>query len=157
MTNQGRRKRRTHPLTILIILVLLFLIPFSIAWLMFNGHHIFGRLLNHGELVKPPFSVSLLYLRNERGELLKNRLTNKKKKVPARLRTNGKWTLLYFNPGLCEDACREGMYNLRQIRTAMGKNRERVQRALLTYPSNEANNIAISLVISEKLSRKHIT
>lgn len=149
MTVQGKQGARQglRPRTILLILVLLFLIPFVIALMMFKGHHILGRLLNHGSLIKPPFSISLLKLRNERGKLLNKRL-----------RKNSKWMLMYFNPGLCETSCRKGLHNLQLARKATGKNRDRVTRSLLTYPSNPANDFAINIIISENYpGTRHLT
>jgi hypothetical protein len=43
----------------------------------------------------------------------------------------GKWTLLYFGPGDCPAACRTGLYDTRQVRAALGKDSERVQRVFL--------------------------
>ena len=152
MTNHGRRQTpsKVRPRTIFLILILLFLIPMLIALLMFKGHYIFGRLMNHGQLIKPPFSVALLEFRNDRGELLNNPAAQTKKNKAAQLNTNGKWLLVYFNPGLCEKDCQKGLNNLQQIRIATGKNRNRIARALLTYPSSPANDVAINLIISER-------
>lgn len=142
----ARNKKRST--IILLVILLLFLTPLLTAYVMFNGHYLIGRLLNHGNLVKPPFSVSLLPLRNERGELLNERIQNTKKK----------WMLIYFNPGLCDTHCRIGLANLQRIRKATGKNSERVERVLLTYPSNEPNNIAIRLIILERFpGTRHLT
>lgn len=160
MTNQGKSHSRNKARSgrILLILLLIFTIPLLVALSLFKGQYVFGGLLNHGELIKPPFSITLLPLRNERGELLKNQETHAKKNIPNRLRTNGKWMLVYFNPGLCEASCREGLYNLRQILAATGKNRERVERALLTYPNHQANSAAIQLILSERFpGTRHLT
>jgi hypothetical protein len=43
----------------------------------------------------------------------------------------GKWTLLYFGPGSCPASCRTGLYDTRQVRAALGKDSERVQRVFL--------------------------
>ncbi len=40
----------------------------------------------------------------------------------------GKWTLIYIGSGDCAEPCREALYNLRQIRLALGKDMGRVQR-----------------------------
>lgn len=95
---------RAHPYRIFLILAAIFIIPFIIAMLMFKGHIIFGRLLNHGELVKPPFAAKLLAIRNERGDFMTH---HSKRKASGPLKPNGKWTLIYFHPGLCEAACKK--------------------------------------------------
>ena len=42
---------------------------------------------------------------------------------------NGKWLLLTLDGGECADACTKKLYNMRQVRTALGKDRDRVERA----------------------------
>lgn len=153
---QKQNKRRSRPLIILSILVLIFVVPFSIALVMYKGHHILGRLINNGELIKPPFSVTLLKLRDEKGKLLNNStIKNKKSEQPT---TNGKWMLILFNGGLCEKDCQRSLYDLHQIRAATGKNRERIERVLLTYPSHKANKVSLNVIISERFpGTQHLT
>jgi hypothetical protein len=43
----------------------------------------------------------------------------------------GKWTLLYLGAGACSAGCRTDLYNTRQVRAALGADRERVQRVFL--------------------------
>lgn len=148
MTNPGRTKCTTRPLTRLTILLILVIVPISIAVMLFH-HQLFGRFMTHGEQVKPPFSVSLLQLTNEDGQRLK---------TPVRSDKNARWTLLYFNPGLCEDACRKGLQDLRKVKTALGKNKESIQPVLLTYPSDLANKVAIKVILSENYpGTRHLT
>ena len=40
----------------------------------------------------------------------------------------GKWSLLYVGRGDCDDACKETLYRIRQVRRALGKEMARVQR-----------------------------
>ena len=40
----------------------------------------------------------------------------------------GKWSLLYVGRGDCDDACKEALYQTRQVRRALGKEMARVQR-----------------------------
>lgn len=40
----------------------------------------------------------------------------------------GKWSLLYVGRGDCDDACKEALFRTRQVRRALGKDMERVQR-----------------------------
>jgi hypothetical protein len=40
----------------------------------------------------------------------------------------GKWSLMYVGRGDCDDACKEGLYRTRQVRRALGKEMDRVQR-----------------------------
>jgi cytochrome oxidase Cu insertion factor (SCO1/SenC/PrrC family) len=43
----------------------------------------------------------------------------------------GKWVLVTLDGGTCAEACVKKLYNMRQVRTALGKERERVERAWL--------------------------
>jgi cytochrome oxidase Cu insertion factor (SCO1/SenC/PrrC family) len=43
----------------------------------------------------------------------------------------GTWTLLYIDGWDCDTACVDALYNTRQIRTALGKDMDRVQRIFL--------------------------
>jgi len=41
------------------------------------------------------------------------------------------WLLLYANPNLCDDRCRNALYTLRQSRLMLGKEMDRLQRVFL--------------------------
>ena len=41
------------------------------------------------------------------------------------------WTLLYIDQGDCAELCQEALYRSRQVRTALGKESERIQRVFL--------------------------
>lgn len=43
----------------------------------------------------------------------------------------GKWLLVTLDGGECADACTKKLHNMRQVRTALGKDRDRVERAWL--------------------------
>ena len=43
----------------------------------------------------------------------------------------GKWRLLYTNEAVCEEACREALYTVRQSRKMLGREMERVERIFL--------------------------
>lgn len=43
----------------------------------------------------------------------------------------GKWIMLQVDSGACAEPCREKLYYMRQLRTAQGKDRDRVERVWL--------------------------
>lgn len=43
----------------------------------------------------------------------------------------GIWTMLYAPEGACEEVCLDNLYNMRQVRLALGHRMDRVQRVLL--------------------------
>ena len=43
----------------------------------------------------------------------------------------GKWIMLQVDEGECREACQKKLYDMRQLRTATGKDRERIERVWL--------------------------
>ena len=44
---------------------------------------------------------------------------------------HGRWTLIYVGPGPCDAGCREALVTMRQVRRALGRDLDRVQRLYL--------------------------
>lgn len=74
---------------------------------------------NHGQLISPPQPLAGLQLQDLQGRPL------------AGDSFQGRWSLVY--PGLptCDAECENLIYQTRQVRTALGKDTERVQRVYL--------------------------
>lgn len=113
--HRGRQRRA------LIGLALLFFAPVALAFILYYGVGWRpGGRVNHGDLVEPPVPLPDLALpRDAAGTLT------------ASAFLKGKWTLLYLGPGSCSAGCRADLYNTRQVRAALGADRERVQRVFL--------------------------
>ncbi len=81
---------------------------------------------NHGTLIQPPLALADFQLPTHAGSVFM--LANLK----------GKWTLLYSAPSAseCAEPCRKAIYHMRQIRLALGREMERVQRVLLAAPES---------------------
>jgi len=111
-----RRQRR-----LLIGLALLFFAPLGLAFYMYYGHgtwHPGGRV-NAGELVEPARPLPALAL-----PLLGSGAT-----APNFLK--GKWTLLYVEQGNCRQLCQKRLYDTRQVRLALDRDMNRVQRVFI--------------------------
>jgi cytochrome oxidase Cu insertion factor (SCO1/SenC/PrrC family) len=111
-----RRQRR-----LLIGLALLFFAPLGLAFYMYYGHgtwHPGGRV-NAGELVEPARPLPALAL-----PLLGSGATD-----PNFLK--GKWTLLYVEHGTCSQPCQRRLYDTRQVRLALDRDMNRVQRVFI--------------------------
>jgi len=92
--------------------------PFVLAYLTFYFWPPEGRM-NYGELIEParPLPDVALTLNDGR---------------PFRLGAlRGKWILLQVSPGQCDEACQRGLYHMRQVRLAQGKNMDRIERVWL--------------------------
>ncbi len=111
-----RRQRRQ-----LLGLAVLFFAPVAAAFLLYYGHLGWrppGRV-NRGDLIDPPRPLPAAALEQFGGG----------RTAPDWWR--GKWTLLYLGPGNCPARCRQLLYETRQVRTALDRDMDRVQRVFL--------------------------
>jgi hypothetical protein len=133
-----------HPRRVLIALLLLFFAPVAVAFILYYGIGWSpGGRLNYGELVEPPVPLPELalpradaapadVLRVERADAASGAVPAVSPPADApRSFLKGKWTLLYLGAGSCSAGCRTDLYNTRQVRAALGADRERVQRVFL--------------------------
>jgi cytochrome oxidase Cu insertion factor (SCO1/SenC/PrrC family) len=112
---QDRRQRRT-----LIGLALMFFAPLGLSFYLYYGKNWHpGGHVNAGELIQPARPLPLLAL-----PLLSTGET-----PPQFLK--GKWTLLYLQHGPCDDECRRHLYDTRQVRLALDREMNRVQRVFI--------------------------
>jgi cytochrome oxidase Cu insertion factor (SCO1/SenC/PrrC family) len=116
---QDRRNRR-----FLVALALIFFLPLAVSFYMYYGPVGWrpASHVNRGDLIDParPLpEVSLPVALRDADHQSK----------PDFLK--GKWTLLYVGSGNCSAACRIDMYNTRQIRIALNRDMDRVQRVFV--------------------------
>ena len=106
---------------VLIGLALFFFVPLAASFYLYYGQTAwrpFGHV-NRGVLIDPARPVPPLAL-----PLLAGGTTR-----PTFLR--GKWTLLYVESGDCLESCRRHLYDMRQVRTALDRDMDRVQRVFI--------------------------
>lgn len=112
MTDTVRKGRRT-----LLLLALVFLGPMAVAMVLyFTGFQVRpAGTTEHGVLYQPARQTPevAMTLPGEPG-------------ASATLR--GKWTLIVVGPGDCDAGCRQALVEMRQVRRALGKDMDRVQR-----------------------------
>jgi len=111
-----RRGRRQ-----LLALAALFFVPLAAAFWMYYGPGGWRPAgdASKGDLIDPARPLPAIALPTMDGQTT----------GPAFLR--GKWTMLYVGDGLCDDRCRKALYLMRQSRTALNKDMDRVQRVFL--------------------------
>ncbi len=120
----GRRVTKSRRSFYLAFIILLFLIPVILAWIFYADRFSLGKgHLNYGHLIQPPISLNDIPLYNANQKRLGSPF--------------GKWMMVYFYPEPCGEHCAKGLYYVRQIRLAAGKNSLRIERAILTYRKNE--------------------
>lgn len=113
--NEKASKSRIY----LLIIIALFAVPLLLAWLLV-GRWQPGGFVHHGELLNPAQPIQQLQAQTLEGsELDQSTLQHY-------------WTLVFINNEKnCDDNCRQSLYNMRQIRLALGKNIDRAQTLLL--------------------------
>jgi hypothetical protein len=117
-----RRQRRR-----LVALGALFFAPLTVAFYLYYGPSGWrpGHRVNHGDLIDPPRplpNVPLAVAGPDASVAAK----------PARADIfRGKWTLLYVGAGTCSALCRSDLYNTRQVRIALNRDMDRVQRVFV--------------------------
>ena len=114
-----RRQRR-----LLVGLGVLFFAPLAVSFYLYYGPVAWrpGHHVNRGDLIDParPLPEASLPIAG-RGEARTSK--------PDFLK--GKWTLLYVGAGSCTAQCRTDLYNTRQVRLALNRDMDRVQRVFI--------------------------
>ena len=102
----------------LVMLALVFFGPVAAAWLMYaTGFWMPPGSLENGTLITPvrPLPEELRAIDDS----------------DDALRFAGRWSIVFAEPGDCDQDCRETLYETRQLRRALGRDMERVQRIWL--------------------------
>ena len=118
-----RRQRRT-----LIGLALLFFAPLGLAFFLYYGVGWRpGSHVNHGQLIDPPRPLPAVRLPHVALDGSADTQT-----APDFL--TRKWTLLYWGAGTCAERCKTELYDTRQVRYALNRDMDRVQRVFIADP-----------------------
>lgn len=114
--DHDRRQRR-----LLVFLAVLFFAPLAVSFYLYYGPGGWrpGGHVNRGDLIDPARPLPSLAL-----PLAESGNTD-----PDFLRH--KWTLLYVGAGACGERCRTRLYDTRQVRLALNRDMERVQRVFM--------------------------
>ena len=118
MTTQTRARLK------LIGVMMVFVGPLALAYLLYYGLSYGGAGTNGGTLIDPAMRVPDVTLTDAAGNT-----------QPGGALFEQKWTILQVAPGGCEAACIESLKETRQIRALLHRRATRVQRILLTDAS----------------------
>lgn len=138
---------------VIVSLVLTFTLPMVLAgWVYWYGPSQ-GKTTNYGNLITPPMQISTLALTDSAGKSLTNKMMLYK------------WTLAYVSPTVCDKACQNAIFYQRQIRTATGKEQQRIRPSVLTFSDETPDPALIKLLhnrypqtahwVSTALNSKH--
>jgi cytochrome oxidase Cu insertion factor (SCO1/SenC/PrrC family) len=118
MTSDVALDRRQGRL--LVVLAVLFFAPLGLSFYLYYGRGWHpGSRVNAGVLIDPARPLPALALPLEQGGVTD----------PQFLK--GKWTFLYVQQGRCTDDCQRRLYDTRQVRTALDRDMDRVQRVFI--------------------------
>jgi cytochrome oxidase Cu insertion factor (SCO1/SenC/PrrC family) len=112
---------------VLLILLASFVIPFVVGDLAYRLGWYQGGQTNKGQLIDPPVGFAELHGADAGGK-------------PVTADFAGKhWWLLYVVPADCDVACRNRLFQMRQVRKALGREEDRVRQLLVftSAPSSE--------------------
>jgi len=110
----------------LLLIIACFAVPLASAWLLV-GHWRPEGSVQHGELLDPARPVEL-------------RLVLPDGKPLASAGLHGRWILAYIGSATsCDERCRTGLYDIRQVRLALGRDMDRVKTLLLLESQPEAD------------------
>lgn len=100
---------------LLLLLLATFVVPFVAGDLAYKLGWYQGGKTNNGQLIDPPAAFAGFKARGQDGTAV----------TVDFVKAN--WWLLYVMPAQCEQACRNRLFQMRQIRKALGKESERVK------------------------------
>lgn len=115
-------------------LMLLFTLPYGLAWFLYQNPDLqqqWGRQTNRGTLINPVFAMQTLAFKS-----LDQQPFSAK-------HWQNRWTLFMpLTSAICEKTCQENLYKMRQVRLALGEDRQHIQRvlALLQTPDPALKN-----------------
>lgn len=148
MNNLANTKKSNY--TVLYLLLLLFFVPLIAAWVFYKTpQQWYKSSVNNGVLLKTPLHLEQFKLNYSDGKSFN---ANDER---------GHWLMLYRVALPCDKGCETNLYYMRQVRTALGKDRERVQRMVITdaTPSPALDQLLIKdyqgtqhLINSDKLA-----
>ena len=112
----------------IIALAAVFVVPVAVAWFMYAGQPGAGGGQGaHGLLAEPPIELGDIKL-PEGGD------------AGTEAQLTGRWTFLYLQQGDCGPACENALIRMRQVRLALGKDANRVQRLLVAPGVGSGND-----------------
>ena len=105
--NLMKNKNKNKNNKIIMLVVLVFIIPMVLSWVMYDYHKYFHfKTTNYGLLIKSPLVMP----------------------------KTKKWQMIYISSQNCDQSCLKIKHNLNQIKIALGKNSLRV---VVVFPDNQ--------------------
>jgi hypothetical protein len=111
----------------LFLIGLLFIGPVILAWLIYGGRIEWQPEsgTQHGELIEPVVMLPDFAPDPTPDD------TGNNEPATSEARLRDKWSLIVFDDGACADVCMKTLHETRQVREALGRDRDRIQRLLI--------------------------
>ena len=113
----------------LIGIFLLFFIPIIASWYLvfYTDFMQDSQGIQHGTLVSPVVSIGSIKA--------------KEISTMSEVEITKKWVLVFIQNNVCDESCNERLYQLRQIRLALGEDRDKVDRLVIFNQINDFNEL----------------
>ena len=113
----------------LIGIFLLFFIPIIASWYLvfYTDFMQDSQGIQHGTLVSPVVSIGSIKA--------------KEISTMSEVEITKKWVLVFIQNNVCDESCNERLYQLRQIRLALGEDRDKVDRLVIFNQINDYNEL----------------
>ncbi len=119
---------------VIVSLLLTFTLPMVLAgWVYWYGPSQ-SKTTNYGNLITPPMQIVTLALTDPTGKPLTKKMMLYK------------WALVYVSPLTCDKVCQNALFYQRQIRTATGKEQQRIRLSMLTFNDETPDTALIKLL-----------
>ncbi len=130
---EGVRSGMSRDKKILLALAAIFFVPLIVAWIWFYNVDALrpGGSVAKGELIQPARAL---------GEFSFLRVDAEGEVTDASL--HGRWAMIYVGGAICGDDCRQSLYEMRQVHTALGRNGVRIQRVYLMVGASTPDDSA---------------
>lgn len=102
----------------LLLLFALFALPFAVSYIAYYFWTPGGKTSNYGELLPAHMLTGVTGIQAGGAAFNLDQF-------------KGKWVMVELDSGKCDEYCREKLYTMRQVRTAQGAERDRIQRLWL--------------------------
>lgn len=135
MTDTPSKTAQRKSRSMLLLMAFLFGLPYVLAWgfMNFKEDLPLPAASNKGQLISPVRAMSGIALQDLQGQPFS---TND---------LQGKWVLLTVDSSSCTQACQKNLYNIRQIRKAVGSDQRRVSRLLLLTDNTAVSELKNTL------------
>ena len=125
MNNPGSSQPRSR--AIVIIIALVSIVPFGLAWYYANHPELIEKTSNYGMLIQPAQQLDVARI-----------LAQPLRPQNGLERIKGRWLLLQVATGPCVQECAETLHKTHQGWLMLNKEMPRVQRLLLASPESKA-------------------